>query len=57
MKKYRVCLIKYETYYVEAENMDQAEDVALLLVDDDPDAWQNDIINEIKVEEVKENEE
>lgn len=51
MKKYRVCLIKYETYYVDAENETMAEDVALLLNEDDSDAWL-DPIDEIEVEEV-----
>lgn len=55
IKKYRVCLIKYETYYVDAENEDMAIDVACLLDENNNWAWL-DPIDEFEVEEVKLNE-
>lgn len=39
MKKYCVTLIKYETYYVDASDEDEAIEVACDLCDDDADAW------------------
>lgn len=54
MKQYRVCLIKYETYYVEAENEDMAIDVACLLDEDNIDGWR-DPIDDYKVEMIGEN--
>ena len=52
MKKYRVCLTKYETYYVDAENEDMAIDAACLLDEESANAWL-DPIDEIEVEEIK----
>ena len=52
MKKYRVCFIKYETYYVDAENEDMAIDAAFLLDEESTDSWLNPI-DEIEVEEIK----
>lgn len=52
MKKYRVCFIKYETYYVDAENEDMAIDAARLLDEESIDSWLNPI-DEIEVEEIK----
>lgn len=57
MKKYCVRLIKYKTYYIDAENMDQAENAAFAYWEEkDPDAWLDHPIDEIEVEEVKMNE-
>lgn len=52
MKKYRVCFIKYETYYVDAENEDMAIDAARLLDKESIVSWLNPI-DEIEVEEIK----
>ena len=52
MKKYRICLIKYETYYVDAENEDMAIDVACLLDEDNTEAWM-DPVDKFEVKEVK----
>lgn len=52
MKKYRVCFIKYETYYVDAENEDMAINAARLLDEESIDSWLNPI-DEIEVEEIK----
>lgn len=53
MKKYRVNLVKYETYYVDAENEDMAINAACLLCDDDIDAW-TDPVDQFEVETVEE---
>lgn len=55
MKKYRVCLIKYETYYVDAENEDDALDKAYTMDDNNWLAW-SDPVDEVEVEEVELNE-
>lgn len=52
MKKYRVCLIKYETYYVDAENEDEAIDAACFMDEDNGEAWLAPI-DEYEVVEVK----
>lgn len=39
MKKYRVRLIKYETYEVYGENENDAYEKACLLCDEDANAW------------------
>ena len=52
MKKYRVCFIKYETYYVDAENEDMAIDAARLLDKESIVSWL-DPIDEIEIEEIK----
>ena len=52
MKKYRVCFIKYETYYVDAENEDMAIDAACLLDEENANSWLGPI-DEIEVEEIK----
>ena len=52
MKKYRVCFIKYETYYVDAENEDMAIDAARILDKESIVSWLNPI-DEIEVEEIK----
>ena len=53
MKKYRVCLIKYETYYVDAEDEATAIGEAYILDEDNCLAW-SDPVDEVEVEEVKE---
>lgn len=39
MRRYSVTLIKYETYYVNASDENEAVEVACNLCDDDTDAW------------------
>ena len=51
MKNYRVCFIKYETYYVEAEDEDDAIEMACELCDDDVYAWTNPV-DEFEVSEI-----
>lgn len=52
MKKYRVCFIKYETYYVSAEDEDTAIEEAYTLDEDNPQAWL-DPIDELEIEEIR----
>ena len=49
MTRYKVTLTKIETYIVEASNMDEAEDKALDLCDQDGMAWTGPV-DEIEVE-------
>ena len=53
MKEYRVCFIKYETYYVSAEDEDTAIEEAYTLDEDNPQAWLGNI-DELENEEIKE---
>lgn len=53
MPKYKVSFIKIQSYEVEAENMINAEDIALEILNDDELAFLHEHIDEIKIEEVK----
>ena len=50
MKKYKVTFTKYETYYVEANDPYEAEDMAFDLLDNDKLAFLLDPVDEIRVE-------
>lgn len=52
MPKYKVSFIKIQSYEVEAENMMDAEDMALEMLNDDEMAFLNEHIDEIEIEEV-----
>lgn len=51
MKKYKITFVKYETYYVEANNPDEAEDKGFDLLDNDTLAFMFDPVDEVRVEE------
>ena len=51
--KYSVTFWKAESYDVEANSMDEAEELAIELLDDDTDAFMFDPPDKIIVEEVK----
>lgn len=54
MEKYKVSFMKIESYEVEADNMADAEDIALDYLMDDKKAFTDDKIDEIEVEKIKE---
>lgn len=51
MKKYKVSFIKIQSYEVEAENVMDAEDIALEIFNDDEEAFLHEYIDEIEIEE------
>lgn len=54
MAKYKVSFMKIQSYEVEADNVMDAEDMALDLLNDDEMAFlHNDYVDEIEIEEVK----
>lgn len=52
MKKYKVSFTKIESYEVEADNVAEAEDIAIDYLMNDKMAFTDDKIDEIEVEEV-----
>lgn len=50
--KYVVRLEKYEVYEVEADNAQEAEDIACMMCDADAYAWEGPV-DEIDVQEIK----
>ena len=54
MSKYAVTFTKQEVYEVEAENLYEAEDMALEMLNDDEYAFLDVPIYEIEIEEVQE---
>lgn len=53
MTKYKVSFMKIESYEVEAENVIDAEDMALEMLNDDEWAFLHEHVDEIEVEEIK----
>ena len=53
MPNYKVSFMKIQSYEVEAENMMDAEDIALEMLNDDEWAFLHEHIDEIEIEEIK----
>lgn len=53
MPKYKVSFMKIQSYEVEAENMMDAEDIALEMLNDDELAFLHEHIDEIEIEEIE----
>lgn len=53
MAKYKVSFMKIQSYEVEADNIMDAEDFALDMLNDDEWAFLHEHIDEIEIEEIK----
>lgn len=53
MPNYKVSFMKIQSYEVEAENIIDAEDIALEMLNDDEWAFLHKSIDEIEIEEIK----
>lgn len=53
MKNYKVTFTKYETYYVQAENLDEAEKYGFDMLDNDKLAFLLDPVDAVEVTEIE----
>ena len=53
MPKYKVSFMKIESYEIEADNIMDAEDLGLEMLQDDEWAFLHEYIDEIEIEEIK----